>query len=317
MSKHSTREELLAAAQDDGLFQKELSIQSGKESAEVLEALKAGLEHPKSGEVLDWIGQLVRECRDPIAQYTAKQDHGRYSIKIFGFDCLCQVWTPEYGVTSPFASHEAAMTYVEWNWGEFLIDSKTKIVRFPPEKPDATSPLAAFVKEISVARIRYRIGDAEYSNIELDLYQRYKRRYDSGDKMFTTQQLVVILSSQHGTEQKELELQIKATGWQQVADEFAHLKSCRQIEAAEAARIEQEAYTAEVVIFIDKFLAGREDLDGKLVDAGALKWSWRKYENIVIKDDESNFPNTDYLRQDYYRALKAYAAAKKIAGGKR
>jgi len=122
MSTYSTREELLAAAQDDELFQQELSIQAGEDSALVLEALKAGIGHPKSDEVLDWIEQLVSECRDPITQYTAEQDQGQYSIEIFGFDCLCQVWAPEYGATGPFASHQAAMNYVESTWGEFLTD---------------------------------------------------------------------------------------------------------------------------------------------------------------------------------------------------
>lgn len=312
-----TPKELLASAVNDELFLNELHLQAGNDAAAVLEALNFGIEHPDVAEALSWIEQLVSECRKRVAAYTAEQDNGHYPIEIFGFDHLCQVWAPEYGTTGPFASHQEAMSYVSANWHEFLVDDQPEIFRFPSERPLASPPLGALRKKSVNTSKRYKIGHAMYSSVGPDLYMRHRRGLFSSDERLTTQQLVLQLVSEWGRADEKIILkQLKATGWDGIAEEVEQVKGRKDTERAEAERRRKDTYEAEAVAFIDNFLAGREDLDGKLVDEAARKWSWGEQGEKAQSDDETSAISYTYARQRYYEALHAYAAAMKIKAGK-
>lgn len=308
MTTPPTPNELLAVALYDQRFRQELSTRAGDDLTTLLSALQTGIDHPKAGEAIDWIEQLVSECREPIARYSAKQDQGVYPIEIFGFDCLCMVWAPEYGSTDPLLSHDAAFRYVESNWGEFLVNWQPEVLRFSHDRLLPTTQFEAAAKKAAAARERFQLGNDEYSNVGPDLYRRHRRRLLEGSETLTTQQLVLRLCSQ-SMDDKRLQRQLKVAGWHSLGEEIADARRQRSIAAAEVDRRSKEVAAAEAVAFIENFLAGREDPDGQLVEVAAREWAWGGKGNVVISHDESNAPNPIYARQRYYSALNAYATA--------
>lgn len=314
MDRTSKPEELLDAASRDSAFLAALRANDADaELSALLSALEVGLAHPNAQDALDRIEEVLTESQDLVASYTASESNGAYPVNIYGFDHLCYVHAPEYGSTGPFPSHAAAMNYVEQNWCDLLDGNPPEVFKFAVETPRSvrqspskpSSQNTASDGEPLVLQ-RHRIGDFDYSKIGPESYRRHRKTFLDGDETLSTEQLIARLCKDSRVDDERLNRLLVAAGWGDVAQKVADRRRRIRSENAEAARHRKAAFTADVIAFIDAFLDGREDPDGKLVDAAALKWARGVHADHTPNDDESDLPNPVYARDRYYAALHAY-----------
>lgn len=305
--------ELLKVAFDDELFRQELQARSGKDWPQLLAALKTGTTHPKAQHALAWIDQLVSESCETIATLRAAQDFGAYGIEVYGFDQLCRVWAPDFGETGPFLSHDDAISFAQDEWSEFLTGDGVARERFPKSRAADRAEAAKAKREAKKVPLpRYRLNDLDYSKIGVNTYRPYPRQWGQSCTPLTGNQLAETLIKDIGDLPQSLRQQLQATGWESLIAKVERVakRKKKRFQAQEAR--EEARFTKAVVKFFDRFLAGRDGSDDKLLDAAAREWVWRDF------DLDENHPHYEdrvgaiqrYARQLHYQALNAYVAAK-------
>jgi len=159
--------------------------------------------------------------------------------------------------------------------------------------------------------LRYRIGYYEYSRLENGLYRRYRSKLFDSDETLSSKDMLDRFSQQsHGYGGNANEM--RAAGWHDLADQLESIVHKITIEKIESERIEKEILTKNVVDFIDSFLAGRQDPNGKLIDEAAQRWAWGKHADTVLSAEEEPPVRWQYARQRYYLALNIYKSFKGI-----
>ena len=310
--------ELLETARDDERFRQELAAQAKQDYPALIAAIEAGPEHPFAAKALDWIANLVNDCRDEIATLVAKQDFGAYSITVYGFDQLCIVCAPDYGGTGPYLSHDDAIDFAMSNWGEFLVEDSLKVFREPASrsleaaaKTAAPSPPAPPKPK----QARFRIGAHEYSRINPEKYLRYRSSFHGSDELLSSTELAHNLTSEWEDVPDAIQQQVRAAGWDDLLVQMVALSRFKQSLRVEAETSYETAISKQIVAFIDEHIAGRKDDDGKLLQAAALAWAWRGLDDPAISEDDPLYEDTmgarsRQARPRYFEALNLYAKAK-------
>jgi len=321
MEEETSDSELLRVAYDDELLRKELRRQSGKEWPQLLAALKSGHEHPSSKSAVEWIKQILDECRNEITTMIAKQDFGEYPICIFGFDQLCSIWIPEFGTRGPFLSHDEAIKYAQSAWSEFLTSDEVTLHRFPASRSANKAAKARARRAVKkTLPVRYRLEHHEYSRVGIDKYLRHPRRQSEIGPPISGSQLAESLVSKIGEISEELRGQIEATGWSQLISKIdrvaAHKRKKYEAEISKS----NAALNKAVVKFFNEFLDGQDKNDAKLLDAAASAWVWRDFN---LAEDHPDYEDRAgavqrYARQRHYEALNAYKnSTQKLTNKKR
>jgi len=310
--------ELLETARDDERFRQKLAVQAQQDYPSLITAIEAGPEHPFAAEALDWIANLVNECRDEIATLVAEQDDGAYPITVFGFDQLCMVWVPQYDDTGPFLSHGDAIHFAMSNWGEFLVEDSLKVFRKPASRSrDAAAKTAASLPPAppKPVQARFRIGAHEYSRISPETYLRYRKSFHGSDEMLSSTELADNLTSEWKDVPDGIQQQVRAAGWDDLLVVMVALSRVKQSLRVEAETSYETAITEQIVAFIDDHIAGRNDDNGELLKAAALAWAWRGLDDPAISEDDPLYEDTmgarsRQARPRYFEALNLYARAK-------
>ena len=313
MDQETSDSELLRVAYDDELCRKELRRQSGKEWPQLLAALKSGHEHPSAASAIEWIKQIVDECRNEITTMIAKQDFGEYPICIFGFDQLCSIWVPEFGTRGPFLSHDEAIKYAQSAWSEFLTSDEVTLHRFPASRSADKAAKARARRAVKkTLPVRYRLEHHEYSRVGVDKYLRHPRRQSEIGPPLSGNQLAESLVSKIGEISEQLRGQLQATGWSHVVSKVDRIAVQKRKKYEADNEKSYAAVTKAVVKFFDEFLDGQDKNDAILLDSAASAWVWRGFD---LAEDHPDYEDRAgaiqrYARQRHYEALNAYRESK-------